>query len=542
MIDNLTGEMDSYVDRREFVACGAGALFTGHSGIVAALEQQSVPAMLKPAPAAGFTAHVLLSAGDDIGGYRPPGIMDGTAAWDSGDHVRVYVNHELGPAAGYPWKLANGLQLTGSRISYVEIDKRTRTVIAAGDAIRQIFDRRGEVVRDARQINEHWGRASAGGLHTLCSAQGYRAGELGFVDDLMFTHEEVSAQEDHPHGGSVWALDVSRGDLWALPELGRGSWENVTAVATPDMHAADGQVALLLSDDLEFGAAPLYLWVGSKQPGGDLPARNGLSKGQLYVWVAAEGYRSPEDWHGTGATAAGSFVPVQTRDASQLGRSGHDRDGYLDDTVMRERARRLGAFMFSRPEDLHTNPANLSQVVLASAGHGKVFPSDDWGTLYLIDITVHAEGADATLRILHDADDFGDYGIRSADNVVWASDGMIYVQEDKATKIRPFGSQTGRDASIWCIDPADPDDYRVIAVVDRSAVWPPDARDRRASELGAWESSGILDVSAQFGTGDELVLLATVQAHSVRGGSLGGMNDLVQGAQLLLLSKPVAND
>ncbi|MEE4185787.1 MAG: hypothetical protein V2J12_08470 [Gammaproteobacteria bacterium] len=206
--------------------------------------------------------------------------------------------------------------------------------------------------------------------------------------------------------------------------------------------------------------------------------------------------------------------------------------------MLREQARRAGAFMFSRPEDLHTNPANPREVVFASTGHGKVFPADDWGTLYKIDIVIDAEKPPrATLTILHDGDDFGDYGIRSADNLVWASDGLIYVQEDKATKLRPFGAQTGREASIWQINPARPTDYRLVAVIDRAAVWPGDARDIKASELGAWESSGIIDVSAQFGAHDELLLLATVQAHSLRGGALGGVNDLFQGGQLLLLNR-----
>ena len=143
------------------------------------------------------------------------------------------------------------------------------------------------------------------------------------------------------------------------------------------------------------------------------------------------------------------------------------------------------------------------QAVFCSTGHGEAYPADDWGTIYLIDMMFETTDdtlrPSATIRIIHDADDFGDYGVRSPDNVVWASDGMIYVHEDKATKLHPFGSQTGREASTWQIDPRDPSRYRRIAEIDRSVVLPEDARDLSAKERGAWECCGLIDVSAQFG-------------------------------------------
>ena len=543
MADNITGEQNMPLDRRDFLTLGATGLVAG-SRIAEAIDG-SAAAMLQAAPASGFDIDVLASTGESFAGYQPPGILDGTAAWRrDADTVRLFVNHELPADAGEPWALENGLQMRGARISWFDIDVESRSVRGAGNAIRTIRDRRGEPVQSTEQIHEQWGSDKDHGLNTLCSAQGYAAGDFGFVDNLMFTCEEVSAEEDHPHGGSLWALEPATGELWALPELGRGSWENVTALATPDNHKSDGHIALLLADDYEFGAAPLYLWIGRKQPDGNFVARNGLAQGQLFVWSATDGQRSPEDWNGTGESAAGNFIAVQTRDVSQAGRSGHDRDGYFDDVFMREQARRLGAFMFSRPEDLHTNPANPSQVAFASCGHGKVFPADDWGTVYLIETQIEVTdelSARASMLILHDCDDYGDYGIRNADNLVWASDGMLYIQEDKATKLRHFGGQTGREASIWRLNPEQPTDYSLVATIDRSSIWPRDARDILPRELGAWESSGILDVSAQFGAGNELLMIATVQAHSVRGGSLGGRSKLVQGAQLVIMSRRLDN-
>jgi secreted PhoX family phosphatase len=499
--------------------------------------------MLAPTQTSGFSTKVLATIGDTIGAYRPPGIMDGIGAWAWDENtVRLYINHELAPNRGYPWTLENGTQLLGARISWFDIDITTRQVRHAGNAIREIRDRRGETVIEPAQVHERRDRDINSGLNNLCSAQGYQRGTFGFSNDLLFTHEEVTSRQNHPHGGSVWALDVHSEILWALPALGRGSWENVTALQTQDRDADDGHVALLLSDDFIYGGAPLYLWVGRKKSSGSFPEMNGLIDGQLYVWVCSNGDRNPEDWHGTGNFREGKFVAIEVRDFDRAGEPGYDRDGYLDDTTLRARAIELGAFMLSRPEDLHTNPANGLQVVLCSTGHGRKFPSDDWGTIYLIDVQLNHEANElrpsATIRILHDADDFGDHGIRSPDNVVWASDGMIYIHEDKATKLNRFGGETGRESSTWRIDPENPNDYEVIALIDRSAVIPTDARDVRAKELGAWECCGLLDVSRQFDApNDELLLVTAVQAHTIRGGAIGGRDDLVQGGQLILLSR-----
>jgi secreted PhoX family phosphatase len=533
------------IDRRGFVTLSAGALLTASCG----KSSQPTPdngthsTMLVPIRESGFTIDVLATIGEQITSYRPPGIMDGMGAWSWDENtVRLFVNHELPPSSGYPWKLQNQTELTGARISWFDIDSKTRKIRAAGNAINEIRDRQANVVTSPVQIHEHRYRFFNRGLNNLCSAKGFTKGEAGFVDDLLFTHEEVSAREDHPHGGSIWTLDVRAGTLWALPALGRGSWENVTSISMPDQDQPDGHIGLLLSDDNQFGGAPLYFWIGKKNPEGDLPARNGLRAGQLHVWVSGNGDRDPDDWHGTGSARTGHFVTLEPRDKKNAGKNGYDPDGYLDDITLRQRAAELGAFMLSRPEDLHTNPANGMQVVLCSTGHGIKYPADDWGTVYLIDVTLEGESEPykpaATIQILHDCDDFGDFGIRSADNVVWASDGMIYIHEDKSTKHGDFGGESKREASTWRIDPENPEDYQLIAVVDRAAVLPADAQDKYPNKLGQWECCGLIDVSALFNAApNELLMITAVQAHSIRGGSLGGKSDLVQGGQLLMLAR-----
>lgn len=517
-----------------FLACSAAACQSMVGGVVSA--DTPVPAMLQVTPDSGFEVRVLFTVGDQVGEYQPPGKLDGLAAWrlDNG-RLRVLANHEFGSTTGYPYQLANGTQLRGSRISYFDLDPDTLDIVDAGLAFDEIRDRRRRVVTKAAQVSERE-EAGTAGLNALCSAAGYAAGEGGFVDDILFTNEEVSAREDHPHGGSIWALDVAARRLWALPDLGRGSWENVAAVDAPP-----GYVALLLSDDIEIGRAPLYLYVGRRDPAGDFPAQNGLRDGELYVWVSEQGDRSPQDWNGTGNHRDGRFVSLPARDASQAGEPGYDALGYLDDTTLREAAWARGAFSFSRPEDLHAMPGDAKRLVFSSTGHGKLFPADDWGTLYRIDMRLAADRDDtvsaaATITILHDADDWGDLGIRSPDNLTWAGDGMVYVQEDKATKRARFGRDSGVEASVWRIDPTQADDYQRIAVIDRSVRVPAGVRDRKAGQFGAWESSGIIDIAPQLQQASPALLL-TVQAHGLRGGPVGGRGELVEGGQLLLLSR-----
>ncbi len=523
-----------------FAVLALAALFGSPAGSAGAETARASP-MLRGWPGSGVAVSPLLTVGEPIdGGYRLPGVLDGTAAFALGpDRVLLLVNHELGARRGYAYELANGTELRGARVSALELDVRSRRIVGGRLAYDSVRDRRGRLVSRAAQINE--GRGGDAGLDALCSAAGYRAGSLGFVDDLMLTHEEASSREGHPHGGSVWALDVRDRELWALPALGRGTWENSVALPTPDAGQPDGHVALLLGDDYERGGAPLYLWLGRKQPGGTFPERNGLASGSLFSWVADDGSGSPADWSGTGSIRTGRFVALRAREPARAGGRGYDAQGYLDDTRLRDAARKAGAFMFSRPEDLHANPANPRQVAMSSTGQGWAFPADDWGTLYLIDVVFERDESgelepQARIEILYDADEAADRGIRSPDNLVWASDGALYVQEDPATRRARFGAASGIEASIWRVVPGTRAAPERLAVIDRAAV-PPGASDSAAGRPGAWESSGILDVSRLIGAGPrELVLVATVQAHTVTDGPIGGRNDLVQASQLLLLS------
>jgi hypothetical protein len=499
-----------------------------------------------------WDTEALFTVDETISGYTPPGILDGIGAVKKNPvQVYSYVNHELPADRGYPYSLANGTTMTGARVSVFTLDAKQRknnekvgnikNIELAYDAV---YDRFGMMVTHPSQINEQGDESR--GFERLCSANIVEGGSYNFEDTVFVTNEETSAAYGHPHGGSYWMLDTANRELWAAPDLGRGTWESATFVETGE----EDHVALLLGDD--FQAAPLYLYIGEKDPSGNFLERNGLSGGQLFVWIEGDnGDRTPEDWNGTGTIRSGYFAPVDASGAAEACPTGGvDAQGYFDDTCLRGIATGdadsggLQAFAFSRPEDLATNPADGSQVVMASTGRDRLFPSDSWGTTYLIDMDLTDLSApSAELTILYDGDDAGDgyfsgpdYGPRSPDNLEWAADGYIYIQEDRS--VGGFCQTSGEEASIWQLDAtAAAGTPERIAQINRSAVLPDAQTDGDPDDCGNWESSGIEDVTHLFPTAPgETLLLFDVQAHSVRDGTIGGNTNLVQGGQLLFLS------
>ena len=170
---------------------------------------------------------------------------------------------------------------------------------------------------------------------------------------------------------------------------------------------------------------------------------------------------------------------------------------------------------------------------MASTGRPALFPSDSWGTTYVIDMKIRKIDArlwrsklSATLTILFDGDDAGggtfagpDYGVRSPDNIEWARDGYIYVNEDRS--IGDFGQTSGEEASIWQLNPKKCGWAKRIAQIDRLAALPGGQTDGDPMDIGDWESSGVLDVTKWFKTKKgETLLIADVQAHSVRDGTV----------------------
>ena len=513
------------------LAAGIATSFTGSLGTVS-----TAAPMLSPEN--GFSIISLFTVGEGFAGtggalnpysagvYTPVGTPDGIGAFRlDADTVRVLVNHELTSAS--PFSISNGaggsVTLDGARISYFDLDLATMAVVDAGLAIRTIHDRDGALVSSPSQFD------TAAGLARLCSATLVEAGSFGpgrgLADRIFLTGEEIS-DSAHPHGGTVWALDADTGDLWAVPDMGRGKWENVAPIDTGDT----SRVAFLLTDDLSGSA--LYLYVGTKHAG-DFLDRNGLRDGQLYAWKFDTGDLSPSDF--PSGAREGTFVPVAVRDAGHAGDSGYDGDGYLDASMLAAAADAAGAFSFRRPEDIDSNPLDGSEAVFATTGIST--SSDHAGTIYKIAVDFGGADPAGEISIVYNANSDPAQRIRNPDNVDWSADGFVYIQEGPATAgLFGAGAVNPHEASILRLDPDTAAVLRV-AEIDRDAAGPFGATDGSPEAFGAWESSGIVDVSALFGRPAGSLFLADIQAHTVADGPIAA-GDLGRGGQLVLIAAP----
>ena len=197
--------------------------------------------------------------------------------------------------------------------------------------------------------------------------------------------------------------------------------------------------------------------------------------GQLYYFVAEQGVRTVAQFNGTGSTLAGAWKKIEVLDRAKAGKQGYDALGYKAGLTLRREAKAGGAFQFPRPEDVSTHPSIGTRAVLASTGWDTVFPGHDaWGALYQIDVDL--ERMTARLTIVYDGDDAGgaglahpDAGIRNPDNLDWADDGWIYIQEDNAKQRDPlFGSHSGQEASLWRLDPLTGEAHGLPGSIDPS--------------------------------------------------------------------------
>jgi serralysin len=501
----------------------------------------------------GYTVDPLFTVGEKIGNYAPTGILDGIGAYSLNDTtVRALVNSELASTAGYKYTLKNGLQLPGARVNYFDIDKRTLQVTNAGLAYDTIINRAGEVVDAATDLE-------FGGINRFCSGVLVEANQFGasngLVDRIYFAGEETN-------GGTQFALDTKTNTLHAVPWFGRAAWENVTEINT----GTTNKVAFIVGDDRS--NAPLILYVGDKNAKGDgsFLDRNGLAKGKMFVWVADDVNSatdaielSPSEFKGSNASTNGKFVEIPYYDPTKANTTGYDAQGFATQAKQDELAAAAKAFKFSRPEDVATNPLDGTQVVLASTGNSA--SADIWGTTYKIDVdfnNITAGNITAKVDILYDGNDADKQalGLRSPDNLDWADNGKIYINEDRSISAAAFGGAAKTEASIFSLDPSAADPSKTltrIAQVDRSAV-PAGQTDSAPTDVGNWETSGILDVSNLFNAKPGEVLLFDVQAHSLTGGSIisasnvDGNGDgtktanenLVEGGQLSLLIAPAA--
>jgi hypothetical protein len=337
----------------------------------------------------GWTATPVFTVGESVGGATPVGaIVDLEVVAADETAIEVLAVHQLAPGEGRPYDLG-AMSLTGARLSVFTVSPTTLEVTAVTPLVTGGRDRAGNVLSSPGQISAT--ADATAGFARFSNALRWDPALFGPgsgpVAPLLLLGEESGTADGHAHGGTFWAVDLSSGEIWAAPDLGRGRWSGICPVDAGD----PDRVALLLTDST--AGAPLYLYLGTKSSG-DFLAQNGLRGGQLYVWVAENGESSPDDLRGRNDFATGAWAALDARDVSKAGQPGYDDLGYKNDATLRAEAAALGAFGFARLTGALPYPLGANRVLFVSGGRGDYSPRDTFGTVYgLYTEFVFAEGA-----------------------------------------------------------------------------------------------------------------------------------------------------
>jgi secreted PhoX family phosphatase len=288
------------------------------------------------------------------------------------------------------------------------------------------------------------------------------------------------------------AIDALEGRVTELPWLGKFAHENQVVVP-----GFEGKTVVLATEDNSEGSQ-LYLYVA------DSPADLLAGRGQLFVFKADDAAGIADIAKGDELT--GSFIPVDQADK-------------VDAQTLETKVRDDGAFTFIRLEDLTYDRTYPNTIYFTDTGDDEApnlgpdgTPLSLNGRLYQMTL----DSADPTkvtgLTVLLDGDNGDD--IHNPDNID-ADASTIMLQEDTSAgvaRILSYSIYDGTLTPVATVDQADSDEL----------VDPGD-------EPGAWESSGIVNVSHIFGEG---TWLADVQAHSLKVPQSGGEDE---GGQLLLV-------
>ena len=455
----------------------------------------AVPPMLTGAT--GVSVEALVSVGDTLpGGYTFEAIPDGISIGRTNGKgtVDIYVNHETS-AVPFPLpsaSVAGRADFTNSIVSKLRLSQHSAGLLKGDQVI-----------------------PSSANYQRFCS-NFLVSKEHGFERDLLLTNEEARDYVNRtgtawPPGpgaeqpGVVVALDVKSGAYKSIYGMGRHNHEN--SVGIPGY----GYPVLLSGDDtFVSNPAESQLYMYAADDGNAV----WNDEGSLYAFVAT-GKTSYYDM-AVGDDVAGEFIAVPAPIASGKRPDGSDITRAVDypsfaappssvpdgpqwvlDQWGNAANNTTGkdVFDFVRIEDIAYDRTDPNVVYLADSGRGSgtLRPNGRIWKMVLdpneptkvLSLSILIEGSNS-LGVASD--------IHQPDNLETTENSLL-IQEDPST-----ANQFGNPARIWRYDLAT-NTKEVVATIN--IIGP-------STNLGSWESSGIVDASAIFGPG---AFLVDVQAH-----------------------------
>jgi Bacterial protein of unknown function (DUF839) len=532
----------------------------------------SQAAMLTPV-APGWTIEPLITVGETLPGtsYKFESIPDGIAlraphdhGWHNGHRSRsvdVFVNHETSTVP-FPFTPATGVgfnDFTNAMVSKLTLNGKTGGILEGRYVI-----------------------PSEANYQRFCS-NFLATREHGFSRPILFTNEEaldwvnrtgtawpatIGADEAR-QSGAVVAYDVKKRRYHTIWGMGRHNHEN--SVAIPGY-----KKRVVLSTDDTFVSNPtqsqLYSYIAK--------STNHVlrDKGDLYAFVSdTPGYddyydfaigstveinghfeKVPKDIatgrnpDGTDMLAADKGYPAPPDDGTwQRGPDGKGLDGPQWVLEHWGDIQPKPAFQFVRLEDVAYDRHRSNVVYIADTGRGATSPGGNAftstnGRIWKL-VLDRKDPTKAKLSILIEGDDnpvktLGE--IHQPDNVETTKDGLFVTEDPGSSQQFPVGSTdpNATTARLWHYG------FRsramtVVAKVDQAADEGPTDVDAATApgNLGAWESSGIVDASKALGRGTYLI---DVQAGTliVEEEQRGTLTYQREGGQLLVLRSPEARD
>jgi hypothetical protein len=549
--------------RRTFLACATLAAAISVSVAAAAPGDDSgfktgEPSMLT-AVKTGVEITPLLTVGDVLpSGYRFEAIPDGISVRTRGQgRVDLFVNHETSKVP-FPYNATAPTAANGEN----DFDN--------AQVSRLILNQ-----QSAGVLNGSFVISSASGYQRFCSNYLATAKE-GFDRAILFTNEEspdyvyrqeaswppTSGDPAEREAGAVVAVDVRTGQHHPIYGMGRHNHENDVAIpgyGHPVVFSGDDTFTsgpltnpLDPATKLAPSQSQLYSYIA---PGTDELLAD---RGDLWAFVSdTPGVRNYYDVApGSGTVVSGHFIKVpkdiatgQNADGSELKAADKgyplpptDGSWQLDlrfattppgpgidgpQWVLEYWSDLHNVFQFVRVEDIayDKRPGMGNVVYVVDSGRGRtdaqsldtnfrstngrvwkmVLDKDD--PTKVTSLTVLVEGDDNPVKTPTE--------IHQPDNLESTTMGLVVTEDPGSSQQFPFGSTdpNATTARLWYVPFSGTPE--VVAKVDQSAdgpTGPTDVDGRPPGNLGAWESSGIVDASAAFGPG---AFLIDVQAHTL---------------------------